>query len=348
MRILFDISDPADVHLFKNTIKRLHHDGHAIRVTAREKEVNALLLHHENIPFITRGAGSYSLFGKGLQLLWNDLFLIKQARDFCPDIIVGSHNPYVTHTGKMLGIPSLIFSDSEHAHLQNVLMYPFATHICIPACYYDPVKWSKVHRYNGYHSLSYLHPSYFTPDKSVLEEANIAPDEPYAVIRFIAWTANHDYGNWGIPDKIQFVKELAKHVRVIISAEDDLPDVLKPFHLPVAPWRLHDLLYFATLYVGEGATIASESAVLGTHALYVNTMKVGYTIEQEKKYHLVTNFHDRQTDFSEILKKALSITQYPGQKEKCRARREQLLADTIDVTEFIVNTITNIAYNKDV
>ena len=41
-----------------------------------------------------------------------------------------------------------------------------------------------------------------------------------------------------------------------------------------------------TLYVGEGATTASECAVLGTHAIYVNTLNWGDTDEEEEKYQL--------------------------------------------------------------
>ena len=71
MRALFDISDPADVHLFKNAIHELVKRGDTVRVTAREKEVNAALLHHEGIPFISRGQGSFRLFGKGIHLVKN-------------------------------------------------------------------------------------------------------------------------------------------------------------------------------------------------------------------------------------------------------------------------------------
>ena len=37
---------------------------------------------------------------------------------------------------------------------------------------------------------------------------------------------------------------------------------------------MHNALKYASLFVGEGATMASECAILGTPAIYVNSLKV--------------------------------------------------------------------------
>ena len=49
------------------------------------------------------------------------------------------------------------------------------------------------------------------------------------------------------------------------------------------------MLAFAGLYVGEGATMASEAAVLGTPAVYVNTLTMGY-VQDEERYGLLHHF----------------------------------------------------------
>ncbi len=41
------------------------------------------------------------------------------------------------------------------------------------------------------------------------------------------------------------------------------------------------LLAYATLFIGEGATMASECAVLGTPAIYVNSLQLGYLFKKK-------------------------------------------------------------------
>ena len=95
---------------------------------------------------------------------------------------------------------------------------------------------------------------------------------------------------------------------------------------------------FASLCVGEGATMASESAVLGVPAVYINTLKLGY-INMLEEYGLVK----QTTDTQQALGQSLDWLKSPETKEKCRAAHEKLLADKIDVTDYIVDTIEQAA-----
>tara|TARA_B100000315_G_C14584869_1_gene592441 strand:+ start:2797 stop:2976 length:180 start_codon:yes stop_codon:yes gene_type:complete len=54
---------------------------------------------------------------------------------------------------------------------------------------------------------------------------------------------------------------------------------------------MHDVLYYATLYIGEGATMASECAMLVTHAIYVNSLTAG-TLEKQEEYGLIYGFRN--------------------------------------------------------
>ena len=67
------------------------------------------------------------------------------------------------------------------------------------------------------------------------------------------------------------MSELEKYGRVLITSESKLPAEFEPYRVKVAPEKMHDLLYYAALYVGEGGTMASESAVLGTKAIHIST-----------------------------------------------------------------------------
>ena len=79
--------------------------------------------------------------------------------------------------------------------------------------------------------------------------------------------------------------------------------------------------------------MASEAAVLGTPAVYIAKTGRGYTDEQEQRYDLVR--HVQPTRFPAAIE---AIDAYlasdPGDIE---SRRQQLLADKIDVTEWMVD-----------
>ena len=62
---------------------------------------------------------------------------------------------------------------------------------------------------------------------------------------------------------------------------------LEKYKIPIPPERMHDALYYSSLYIGEGATMASECAVLGTPAIYANNLSAGTLEEQRSKYGLV-------------------------------------------------------------
>ena len=84
--------------------------------------------------------------------------------------------------------------------------------------------------------------------------------------------------------------------------------------------------------------MASESAVLGVPAVYINTLKLGY-INMHEKYGLLR----QTTSTQEALQQSLDLLKDPETKTRCLAARERLLADKIDVTDYIVKTIESYA-----
>ena len=69
---------------------------------------------------------------------------------------------------------------------------------------------------------------------------------------------------------------------------------------------MHDLLYYATMYIGEGATMASEAAILGTPSIYINTLRLSYTDEEEAKYDLLYNYSFQKQHKDKPSRKQLS------------------------------------------
>lgn len=129
------------------------------------------------------------------------------------------------------------------------------------------------------------------------------------------------------------MKALEKYGRVLITSEGVLPDELKPYQISVLPEKLHDLLYYATLYVGEGGTTASEAATLGTHAIHISTTgKYCGIFSDLNRYGLLwTSESDEDT-----IEKAIELLQDPDLKDLGQKKRNRLVDEKIDVTAFMV------------
>lgn len=337
MKHLITIQHPAHVHFYKHAIERLEADGHEVSVVARDKEVALDLLEAYGINHTMLADGQTGGLGGTLmgQIRW-EYRLLKHAREMSPDVITGIGGTGAAHVGQLCGAKSVVFTDTEHAP-GNKITFPFADEIWTPECFTDDAG-SGQKRYPGYHELAYLHPDRFEPDPSVLEEIDLSPDDRYVVMRIVSWDASHDAGEAGFDDVHEVVERLeSTQSRVLITSEAPLPESLEDRRATFAPHLIHDVLAYADLFIGEGATMAVESAVLGTPAVYVNTLRMGYTDEIEARYGLLTNCQGSYRH-----QKALdaAVELLAGDTDWGK-RREQLLAEKQDTTAVILNAIRN-------
>jgi predicted glycosyltransferase len=245
---------------------------------------------------------------------------------------------FIVHAAKLLGKPAIVFYDTENARVSNTITYPFADAICTPTCYKHDLGRKHV-RYEGYQELAYLHPNWFTPDERTLKDAGLSEDEPFAVLRFVGWTSGHDVGLHGFSreGKQALIDRLTQAGRVVITSESPLPGKMERYRMNLSPDKIHDLLAFASLYVGESATMASESAILGTPAIFVSPVGRGYTDEQEEKYGLVRTYADTEED--QVIDKAGEWFASQDLKSNWRARRDRMLEDKLDVTHWMVDFV---------
>ncbi len=338
MRVVVDINHPGHVHYFKNFIWEMEQRGHEILITASHKDVATQLLQLYGLKYVDLGSYGSSLIQKMINIPIMDVKMYRAVKNFHPDILLGFSSTRAAHASKLLGEPAIIFDDTEHAAWEHRLYAPFAAVILTPSCFHKDLGEKQV-RFNGYMELAALHPARFRPDPSVLQELGLTEDDAFIVVRFVSWDANHDVGQHGIRDKVGLVKALEQYGRVLITSEGALPPELQPYQIRVSPEKLHDLLYCATLYVGEGGTTAAEAAVLGTPSIYVSSLvgTMGNFIELEETYGLLYSF----TDGSAALGRAIEILQDPESKEKWRTKRDRVLADKIDVTAFMVWFVEN-------
>ena len=261
--------------------------------------------------------------------------MIRAVKKFNPDIFIGFGSIRAAHASRILRKPCIALDDTEHATWEHILYVPCTDAIITPI-WFKKDFGAKHIRYDGYTELAYLHPAYFSPDETVLDEVGLTKDDLFVVLRFVSWDASHDIGHKGIIHKTRLVHELMPFGKVFISSEGVLPPELEQYRIHIPPDRLHHLLYYATLYIGEGATTASECAVLGTHALYVNTLRLGYTDEEEEAYGLVYTFSDPAAMEQDVIEKARELVQNKNIKAEGREKRVKLLKDKIDLTQYII------------
>src|SRR5262249_48157318 len=164
------------------------------------------------------------------------------------------------------------------------------------------------------------------------------------VVRFVAWGATHDIGERGLSldEKRDLLRTLSARGRVLLSVEGGHIDPeFGSMVTTFPPEKVHHLLAFAQLYVGEGATMASEAAVLGTPAVYINTLTMGY-IQDVQRYGLLHHFANGNAALSKV-RELLAI---PDLKSRGTALRARLLADKINPTPWLVDLGNRMLANR--
>jgi predicted glycosyltransferase len=344
MRILIDIGHPAHVHFFKNLIKNLENE-HEVKITARDKEVTLALLRAYGFEYEKRGEIRYGLLEKAYEMFKIDYMLYKIARNFDSDLLLGVHNPYIAHVSRLFGKPSIIFTDTENVKIASLLTYPFANVICTPSCFKEKIDRKKHVKYNGFKELAYLHPNYFIPNSDILDDINLSKNSKFIILRFISWGASHDAGLRGIKKgaEIEFIKSLEQYGEVFITSERKIDKELEKYKLIIPPEKIHSLLYYAQLYIGEGGTMATEAAILGTPAIHIEATASGRAtgelcgnfLELRDKYDLLYFFANQ----NQALEKAIEILENKNSKSEWQRKRERLLKDKIDVTAWMTDFI---------
>ncbi|MCD4686579.1 MAG: hypothetical protein K8S97_11650, partial [Anaerolineae bacterium] len=103
------------------------------------------------------------------------------------------------------------------------------------------------------------------------------------------------------------------------------------------------LLAFARLFFGESATMCSECAMLGTPAIFLSTSRRGYIDEQQDRYDMVYSFNDAETGQMQASEKARALMEDPTTPEQWQAKRKRMLAELIDVPQFITDSVLQYA-----
>ncbi len=339
MRVQFDLTHPAHVHLFKNAIRTLAADGHSVAVSSRHKEVTTDLLDVYGIDHTvlsTKGTSTVELVSE-----WSlrEVRTLRYMRKFNPDVVVSRALPSAVHAAALTGTTSVVVTDTEYSWKIAKLIAPFVDYWCTSEHFSQ--EFGKNHRrHKGFDELAYLHPNWFNPEADRLRQHGVDPDEPYFVLRFVSMGAHHDVGRAGFSPaaKRRLVEDLSDHGTVYISAERPLPDDLDAYAVPVDPEDIHHLLSFANLCVGDSETMATEAALLGTPTVRANSHaddeKLGVFVKLEERG-LVESIADETAAHA----RAVELATDSEATDRWEARRTALIDESIDLTAYLLDII---------
>ena len=343
MRILIEAHHPGDIHFWKFPIRELQDRGATVHMVARDRDVMRRLVEscrwidHE----IPKRPGINNRFPMK-EMLSRQLAVARAVNRFKPDVVASLFGSYCQSAG-LMGCRNVIFTDSEFQHFNHNIAHPFADVVYTPYCFWKDLG-SRHRTYPGIHELAFLDGRRFTPDASVAAAHGDLRPGTYVVIRLSAWNTFHDINQEGIGKSVyDFINRFKSSHRIVISAEEDqLPEDLRQYAMPVPPEDFHHVLAFARFVLTEGASTASEAACLGTPTVYINSTEPrGYLQMLENNYGLVRNFREAGKGLSsaiewleEIDDKALKLL---------AEARAKLVADHCDVTRFVVDTLERIS-----
>jgi len=347
MKILVELNHPAHYHLFIKAAVILQKNNNEVAFITKQKDVLLNLIeHYREIFKIFNRKKKEKKKGFLNNIIWmleSDFKTYSIARKFKPDIMLGS-NFSISHIGKLLRVPSLIWQedDSEVIPYLSIISYPFASQIVAPqVCSVGKWKAKKI-SYLGYHELAYLHPNHFIPNIHKIEKY-VDTSKPFYIIRFAKLTAHHDKGKTGITSEIaqKIIDILDPHGNIYITSERELETQFEKYRIHIKPKNIHHALYYADMYIGDSQTMAAEAAVLGTPSIRFNDFvgKLGYLEELEHKYGLTYGIKTSEPE--KLYQKIEELLNTPNLKQEFQLRQQNMLADKIDVTAFMVWFIEN-------
>lgn len=339
MRYLFELNHPKHYYQFKYVMLQLRRAGHEILVVARDKDVLLKILQEEDVPFEIFGKHRKTLGGKifgTIPLLFSYNRIIRR---FKPDVIVSKASFYAALLAKINGVKSVIFPDSEVVKVTNRYVVPLASKVVTPGTF--GLDYGNKHiRVNGLYEDCYLSPTVFIPDESVIKEYGLK--RPYAIFRFVGWSANHDVGNNGfsLEQKLRLTKAVEDHMSVYISSEKPLPEDLCHYQLKTPASLMHHILAFADLYLGDSQTMATEAALLGTPAIRSNSFVGENDMTNfkvlENRYGLLRNV----AKFDDVLA-VIEDFSSTSRKAEWTAKRDKYYSETGDLNQVIVEILLN-------
>jgi uncharacterized protein len=285
VKIWVDLTNSPHVLVLAPIIRRMQEQGHEVEVTARDFAQTLQLCERLNVEHTAIGhhrGGSLTAKAKGLAARSYELTRWARKRKFDASLAHGSND--ITVASAILRIPCSTMFDYEFANIQHNVNCRLAQGVVVPDAI--PVErlarygaTNKLHRYPGLKEEYYLYD--FEPDPAVLDELELDPQQPIAVVRTPpAVSLYHRFENdlFG-----QVLQQLRGAQAVVLPRTPEQRAELQRsggFRIPENAIDAQSLIAYADLVVSAGGTMNREAVALGTPVFTVFEGRMGAVDER--------------------------------------------------------------------
>ena len=341
--VVVDITHYPHVNFYKQAIKVLRGKNMDVQIILRPRGKLIYIFQKEcpDVPFVLIGQHRKTLSGKMFDLVERDIFLLRYLSMNKFDIGTGGgiNLAHITH---FFGKPSVIFTDDVEYKLPYYLCKPFATWVVMPKCI--PAQGKNLLKYNGFKELAHLHPNNFTPNKNALELYNLNPYE-YVFIREVSSASlNYQKIEMGRLSKmLDYLRQ--KGLKILLSIEDKrLVNLFKDHCIilkePVDD--IHSLLHFASFTLASGDSMARESCLLGTPAIYTGGRDMAINKELIKRSCMF------KVEDEKSIKNIIDYIINNNIKKEVEVRIKHAIEhEWVDTTEVILDVLRGTIYKDD-
>ena len=132
----------------------------------------------------------------------------------------------------------------------------------------------------------------------------------------------------------------------LFSSERPLKPQFEQYRIKINPLEMHHVMAFASLYIGDIHTMATEAGVLGVPFVRFNDFvgRIGYLRELEDKYELGYGIKaSAEGSVDALCERVETLVSMPSAERKATfaVRREKMLSDKIDCAKFLTYFIEN-------
>jgi predicted glycosyltransferase len=231
----------------------------------------------------------------------------------------------------------VIFEDDVDPRLGFWLYRHFSTRVVLPS--HIPANGINIFKYSGFKELAYLHPNYFKPQRESLKRYGLENCD-FVFIREVS-SGSADYRHLVMGQLSRICPHLkALGFKIVLSLEEK--SLRKQFEkdciiLEEPVEDIFSLLHFATLTISSGDTMARESCLLGTPAIYTGGREMAINKELERK----GCFFKVQGD-SQVLEAIRKIIENDIKKQTTEAIAHAIQYEWEDTTEVIVRNLLEV------
>ncbi len=348
MTVLFVTGHPAQIHNFRIVKHLLEEKGHKVVWVSSKKDICFELLELYDIKAYEITRPTKGFVSKFKALIVNSVIILKIIRKEKVDFIVSRVSPFATVAGKLLNKKHIALADTESSGIYDTIFTKFLDSLITSTTFKRNLRKDQV-RIKSNIELFYLHPNHFKPNDSIYDYLKISKEEKFVILRFVSWKAYHDKGLTGFNDenKIKAVREFSKFAKVFISAEGSLPKEIEKHRIKIPFDKMHDALNYSSLFFGEGASMAAESAVLGSPAIFLNDNWSGNAFDL-MKHELFYSYKSNNEDQINAIEKGVELLSNLNLKLEMQNKLANYFADKIDASSFLTWYIEEFPQSKKI